>query len=576
MPVCKKCGNEYDDSLNACPNCGEPNTPDIPEETFDMYQELLSTSDTKEFVMPSDLLEEIAPSEMLSDPDAGESPVLEESIREQMVREMFAEEPEEPGLMDKLQSSLSSFISSIRKNLFTARAASKSSPSSDENNVSEEDHVEEETYAVPITNDAEAEDAYDDTYDGDSSNEDTIPEAVKSTDSPDTDLSEENEDVTTEEMPYTETVADASLPETSNELDTVYDQPSKPTDDLASFEDDTLPPLFDELSDEPSFEEGLLPSIPDGDLAEADQDNELSDNSVSAEILSEEQEDVSSEAKEEIQDEPEEKALENNEDIEEPTPDITSSIEENSEELIYEETSVDSILEGLRENLDSDIPTEENEQTEVTVSEDEETPVDTTSLATSEESDSIKDASSGNSSDKGSRLLRKKGLGKAAVLGLALLAILSVLGVIFLWILPQKRAEQQAIEERENAYLDFLCDTWMSDVFIYADQAHPSREVLTLNKDYTYRCDIWTSSSDREAFDPEIWSITDTNEGTYYLELDTASLRIYYTGDDGEDYVYRRYIRQLDDDVLVLREYYNETLSEYYDVTFSKYTEGMP
>ena len=571
MPVCKKCGNEYDNSLNACPNCGEPYTPDIPEETFDMYQELLSTSDTKEFVMPSDLLEEVAPSEMLSDPDAGESPVLEENIREQMVREMYAEEPEEPGLIDKLQSSVSSFISSIRKNLSSTRPASKSSSPLSENNASEE-----ETIAEPITNDAEVEDALDNAQGRQSSNEESVPETEKSSDFLSTELPDDVEDSTIEEMPDTESVADASLPEASDELGTVYDQSSKPTDDIASFDDDTLPPLFDELSDEPSFDEGLLPGIPDGDLAEADHENELSDKSISAEITSEEQEDASSEFEEEMPDEPEVKPLEKDEDIEETVSDIASYTEENIEEPTYEEASVDSILENLRENLDSDMPAEETEQTESTVSESDEVSDISEQVTTSEEADTVKDDSSDNSSNKGSRLLRKKGLGKAAVLGLALLAILSVLGVIFLWILPQKRAEQQAIEARENAYLDFLCDTWMSDVFIYADQAHPSREVLTLNKDYTYRCDIWTSSSDREAFDPEIWSITDTNEGTYYLELDTASLRINYTGDDGEDYVYRRYIRQLDDDVLVLREYYNETLSEYYDVTFSKYTEGMP
>ena len=111
----------------------------------------------------------------------------------------------------------------------------------------------------------------------------------------------------------------------------------------------------------------------------------------------------------------------------------------------------------------------------------------------------------------------------------------------------------------------------MSDVFIYAEETHPSREVLTLTTDMKYQCDIWTSSSDREAFDPQIWSVTDSNSGTYYLELDTASIRIYYTGDDGQEYVYRRYIRELTEDKLVLREYYNENLSEYYDVTFTKF-----
>ncbi len=172
-------------------------------------------------------------------------------------------------------------------------------------------------------------------------------------------------------------------------------------------------------------------------------------------------------------------------------------------------------------------------------------------------------------------LLKARGLKRGGVIFLALLAIAGVLFGIFKYYLPKLRAEEQEAADRESAYQDLVCGTWMSDVFIYADETHPSREVLTLERDYSYKCDIWTSSSDREAFDPEIWSVTDTIEGTYFLELDAGSIRVTYTGTDGEEHVYRRFVRDAGGDKLVLREYYNENLTEYFDVEFERYNEKI-
>ena len=673
MPICKKCGNEYDDSLNACPNCGEPYTPDIPDETVDVYQELLSSSDTKEFVMPSDLLEEIVPEDMLSDPDTGEPLLHNDNIREQMVREMYAEEPEEPGFIDNLQSSFSSFIGSFRKNISSVKDTISNSLPMNKNSASEKTEDRDEMSVESVTDNALAESISDDTQDLQPSGEDPdlgpeefsdshdispvnnhaeetidklqssfssfkssfrksissvratvsnllpmnktssseeagynsevpseaitdndmaesiskdvqdlpsvneepvlVPEAIS--DSQDTASVINPDDEIDEDAQFTEKIEDNILPETENNVEIVNDQASETTDDEALYEEfSDFTSLFDELSDEPSFEVGFMPAIPEEITTETDIRSESLEITEPTKVIYTEQEPEAAIETDMSADEPDLESsekidAEEFEETENSFADITPSEDEKTEEPSYEESSVDTILEGLRDTLDNNESTDETEQAAITDS-----MLNEESSAVTESSD-VEEELKDISSNKESRLLRKKGLGKAAVLGLALLAILSVLGVIFFWILPQKKAEQEAIEARENAYLDFLCDTWMSDVFIYADQAHPSREVLTLGKDYTYHCDIWTSSSDREAFDPEIWSITDTNEGTYYLELDTASLRIYYTGEDGEDYVYRRYIRQLDDNVLVLREYYNETLSEYYDVTFSKYTEGI-
>jgi len=574
MPVCKKCGNEYDESLSVCPNCGEPFTPVIPEETFDMYQELLSSSDTKEFVMPSEIIEAMS-SDTLPDLSSEESEPEphDNNIREQMVREMYAEEPEEPGFLDKMQTSVSSLFSSIRKNISSARISFSNSLSANKKSSSKEDEAEEDTSDETLSDDTEPTEASNEIQESLLPVDETVTELEESSDFPDVEDTEDIEDTVTDDSLLAESVDNPDLYDAADPLDTVSDQSSESTENIEALyeEENDLAALFNELSDEPSFEVGFMPSTSGENLSKAYQVTEPAEATVTLEAVSEESTtDNDSETDETLSVEPE---TVSSDDLsaEETSVDSLPYTDDDSEASVNEMSSVDSILEGLREGLETDLPAEESAQTEnAEVEEHEEVPAVSDDITVTD-----KEGTSNEAPDKKSRLLRKKGLGKAAVLGLALLAILSMLGVLFLWIIPQKRAEQQAIEERENAYLDFLCDTWMSDVFIYADQIHPSREVLTLNKDYTYRCDIWTSSSDREAFDPEIWSITDTNEGTYYLELDTASIRIYYTGDDGEDYVYRRYIRQLDDNVLVLREYYNETLSEYYDVTFSKYTEAI-
>ncbi len=170
------------------------------------------------------------------------------------------------------------------------------------------------------------------------------------------------------------------------------------------------------------------------------------------------------------------------------------------------------------------------------------------------------------------KLLKAKGLNKGFVIAIAFLLIGALSYGIFGYYIPKLRAEAQEIADKEAAAQDLLCGSWMSDVFIYADETHPSREVLSLGKDYSYKCEIWTSSSDREAFDPEIWSVTDTNSGTYVLELDSASIRVSYTGQDGKEHIYRRFVREVSSNKLVLREYYNENLTEYFDVVFERYT----
>ncbi|MBR0343162.1 MAG: hypothetical protein IJH64_13125 [Oscillospiraceae bacterium] len=583
MAVCKKCGKEYDESLSTCPYCGEPFTPDIPEETFDMYQELMSTSDTKEFVMPSELLEELVPEEIIDDPETAESPILNDSIREQMVREMYTEEPDGPRFADQMRSSLSSLFASL-KNIKLPFGRS-SSPAEVSNEPAPSEEANDVSFEEPAESIAES--------------EDLMPTDKESLTIDQEEPLVEESTIETEEVLETgeiqeqifedsgtgeaeEAFAEEADIDSADEPDT-YD--SSADVEAVPFDEIDTSPLFDELSDDISFEEGFVPLFPETESKEIQPDNPEFEELPQEEIVSEdnipEETDLEETVPEEILDTPvsdeatlpDETELQQDTAVEEPA--VTEVLSDSAED----EVTVDSILEGLRESYEEPEQAEAEDQTEDTEHEenailaDEE---DTSVLSEAITSEEAEDGSTTVSSDaeNGAKLLKKKGLGKAGVLILALLAVLAVVGVIFFYILPQKQAEQQAIEDRVNSYLEFLCDTWMSDVFIYADQEHPSREVLTLNKDFTYRCDIWTSSSDREAFDPEIWSITDTNEGTYYLELDTASLRIYYTGDDGEDYVYRRYIRELDDDVLVLREYYNETLSEYYDVTFSKYKEG--
>ena len=541
MAVCKKCGTEFEDSLNACPNCGEVLTSDMPEESLDMYQELQASSDTKEFVLLDEFEEPVA---AVSRPKhaslvSSATNLTNDELRDQ-VREMFDEEPEEPTFIDRIKSTLFSFIGSFIKG--------------DKPSVSEESNV--------------VDDSYENSSDTGSveSNEGLVDKEPNAAES-DRIVDEAETQVTEEE---------AQLIENSfkNIIPSVADEFLSPEITGSSL-------LFDAFSDDYPFEEGFMPIFP---VVETEQD-EAEGKSAPDESPSEETQETTVESSEEIADAEVIVVPDSDETIISETNELTEVnvlSEEANEEPETVKPDIDSILQDIKERtsafsiplFDESADSDETAVNDEVASALEEVFAETTM---SSENDVVEAVSKETVpySDEGPKLLKKKGLGKIGVLSLALLAVLAVLGVIFFWILPQKQAEQDAIKAREDAYLEFLCDTWMSDVFIYTEQEHPSREVLTLNPDLTYKADIWTSSSDREAFDPEIWSITDTNEGTFYLELDTASLRIYYTGDDGEEYVYRRYIRELDKDNLVLREYYNESLSEYYDVHFTKYTEGV-
>jgi len=167
-------------------------------------------------------------------------------------------------------------------------------------------------------------------------------------------------------------------------------------------------------------------------------------------------------------------------------------------------------------------------------------------------------------------LLRGTGLSKGSrLLGLllALTAVVAAVGMVVLPLLQQREAQQQS---ETDLYLSHLCGSWLSEPFVYAedDALTPTRELLVLNEDYTFSSTNYASPSDRDSFDAATWTPCDATEGTWVLETETASIRFYYEREDGNSYVYRRYIRDMAGNALVLREYYNEQLTEYYDVAF--------
>lgn len=164
--------------------------------------------------------------------------------------------------------------------------------------------------------------------------------------------------------------------------------------------------------------------------------------------------------------------------------------------------------------------------------------------------------------------------GRIIAVVVTLLFLISVILSVFMIVVPLVQARQQDEAAKETAYMDFLRGRWLSDTFIYSGKEYPSCEILTVGKDGTFTSEIWTSPNDRETYDPQTWTLTASQTGDLHLELETSSLRVSYTDSDGNTMVYRRYILGLDFSSLILREYYNETMTDYYDVVFSR-QEGM-
>ena len=167
---------------------------------------------------------------------------------------------------------------------------------------------------------------------------------------------------------------------------------------------------------------------------------------------------------------------------------------------------------------------------------------------------------------------RLKGVNRerVAIVVIALLALISVISAVFMIVVPLVRAKRQDEAAKEAAYLDYLTGEWLSETFIYSGEQYPSCELLTIKKDSTFVSEILTSPNDRETYDPETWTLTARQSGDLHIEVATSSLRVSYTGTDGNVMVYRRYILKLDSSSLILREYYNEKMTDYYDVIFTR------
>ena len=167
--------------------------------------------------------------------------------------------------------------------------------------------------------------------------------------------------------------------------------------------------------------------------------------------------------------------------------------------------------------------------------------------------------------------LRGSLLGKGGALFILLMSAAAVVAAIVMIVVPlwqQRQAQQQS---ETDAYLTYLCGSWLSEPFTYAEDeaSTPIREMLVLEDDYTFSSTNYASPNDRDTYDPATWTACDATAGSWALELETASIRFYYQREDGSTYVYRRYIRDLTSASLVMREYYNEQMTDYYDVVFT-------
>ena len=166
------------------------------------------------------------------------------------------------------------------------------------------------------------------------------------------------------------------------------------------------------------------------------------------------------------------------------------------------------------------------------------------------------------------RILRKRsGLFSKVML---ILAALAVAGIIFGIVLPYFRLNDDSDAAKEKAYMDFICGTWISNSFVYSDGSFPSKEILIVNKDYTYTSYIVASPDGSEEYDRNTWKVTDSDEGVFSISIEDSAIAVTYNTTSGDSYSYLRYIRRLDGSSLTLREYYNEQMTDYFDVIFTR------
>ncbi|MBR5502717.1 MAG: hypothetical protein IKV55_06760, partial [Oscillospiraceae bacterium] len=167
--------------------------------------------------------------------------------------------------------------------------------------------------------------------------------------------------------------------------------------------------------------------------------------------------------------------------------------------------------------------------------------------------------------------LRGSLLGKGGALFMLQMSAAAIVAAIVMIVVPLLQQRQAQQQSETDAYLTYLCGSWLSEPFTYAEDEAltPIREMLVLKDDYTFSSTNYASPNDRDTYDPATWTACDATAGSWALELETASIRFYYQREDGSTYVYRRYIRDLTAASLVMREYYNEQMTDYYDVVFT-------
>ncbi len=153
---------------------------------------------------------------------------------------------------------------------------------------------------------------------------------------------------------------------------------------------------------------------------------------------------------------------------------------------------------------------------------------------------------------------------------LIVLASLALLGTLLGIVLPAMRMNDDSDKAKEKAYMDFICGTWISNSFVYSDGSYPSKEILTVHRDYTYTSYIVVSPDGSDIYDKDTWTVTDRDEGKFSISIKDSAIAVTYVTTQGESYSYMRYIRRLDGTSLTLREYYNETMTDYFDVVFTR------
>lgn len=164
---------------------------------------------------------------------------------------------------------------------------------------------------------------------------------------------------------------------------------------------------------------------------------------------------------------------------------------------------------------------------------------------------------------------QKTGVSK---LGISLVAVLVIMVTVFT-VLVIGKLKQAPVEVDEEYYLKKLVGTWISEKFVFVDDAETKIyyvELLEIKEDGTFTLQyLVVNDSIPDGYLEGDWEISEEFSGTVKIFTDMRTLGLIYK-QDGQDFVFAREFIELERDKMILREYFDEEKTENFDLEFKK------